>query len=75
MAGYPKLRNDLRRPTDIFTLGGITGNQREYIQWLLKTSAGKGKPEDIPTTEAVDQLRTPLQVAGNGGRIPDRQDR
>ncbi|HDX3970883.1 TPA: ExeA family protein, partial [Enterobacter asburiae] len=46
LAGHPKLRNDLRRPTmeeigyrtDIFTLDGITGSQREYIQWLLKTS-------------------------------------
>ncbi|ENI2732427.1 ExeA family protein, partial [Salmonella enterica] len=55
LAGHPKLRNDLRRPTmeeigyrtDIFTLDGITGSQREYIQWLLKTSTGKGKPEDI----------------------------
>lgn len=52
--------------TDIFTLDGITSSQREYIQWLLKTSTGKGKPEDILTTEAVDllamKLRTPLQV-------------
>jgi type II secretory pathway predicted ATPase ExeA len=74
LAGHPKLRNDPRRPTmeeigyrtDIFTLDGITGSQREYIQWLLKTSTGKGKPEDILTTEAVDllamKLRTPLQV-------------
>ncbi|MFV8988399.1 AAA family ATPase, partial [Serratia fonticola] len=50
LAGHPKLRNDLRRPTmeeigyrtDIFTLDGIAGSQREYIQWLLKTSMGKG---------------------------------
>lgn len=62
LAGHPILRNDLRRPTmdeigyrtDIFMLDGITGSQREYIQWLLKTSTGKGKPEDILTTEAVD---------------------
>ncbi|EDT7315849.1 hypothetical protein XE98_004769 [Salmonella enterica subsp. enterica] len=64
LAGHPKLRNDLRRSTieeigyrtDIFTLDGITGSQRECIQWLLKTSIGKGKPEDILTTEAVDLL-------------------
>lgn len=74
LAAHPKLRNDLRRPTmeeignrtDIFTQDGITGSQREYIRWLLKTSTGKGKPEDILTTEAVDllamKLRTPLQV-------------
>ncbi|NEG59932.1 phosphoribulokinase [Pantoea agglomerans] len=33
---------------------------------MLKSSAAKGKPEDILTTEAIDQLamklRTPLQV-------------
>lgn len=74
LAGHPKLRNDLRRPTmeeigyrtDIFTLDGITGSQREYIHWLLKTSMGKGKTEDILTTDALDllamKLRTPLQV-------------
>lgn len=74
LAGHPKLRNDLRLPTmeeidyrtDIITLDGITGSQREYIQWLLKTSTGKGKPEEILTTEAADllaiKLRTPLQV-------------
>ncbi|EIK8554991.1 hypothetical protein Q2X70_004721 [Salmonella enterica] len=49
-----------------FTQDGITGSQREYIRWLLKTSTGKGKPEDILTTEAVDllamKLRTPLKV-------------
>ena len=74
LAGHPKLRNDLRRPTmeeigyrtDIFTLDGITGSQREYIQWLLKTSMGKGKPQDIQTADAHDHLAmklpTPLQV-------------
>ncbi|SFU20329.1 hypothetical protein SAMN05192562_11263 [Kosakonia arachidis] len=45
------------------TLDGITGRQREYIQWLQKISTGKGKPEDILATEAVDllpmKLRTP----------------
>lgn len=74
LAGHPKLCNDLRRPTmaemgyrtDIFTLDRITGGQRDYIQWLLKTSSGKSKPEDILATESVDllvmKLRTPLQV-------------
>ncbi|MCX8566149.1 MAG: Type II secretory pathway, component ExeA (predicted ATPase) [Glomeribacter sp. 1016415] len=40
LSGHPKLRNDLRRPTmeeigyrtDIFSLDGIAGSQREYIQ-------------------------------------------
>lgn len=75
LAGHPKLRNDLRRPTmeeigyrtDIFTLDGIAGSQREYIQWLLGVSAGnKTEPESILTSEAIDmlatKLRTPLQV-------------
>lgn len=73
LAGHPKLRNDLRRPTmeeigyrtDIFTLDGIAGSQREYIHWLLKTSTGKGKPEEILTSDAIDllaaKLRTPCR--------------
>jgi type II secretory pathway predicted ATPase ExeA len=75
LAGHPKLRNDLRRPTmeeigyrtDIFTLDSIAGSQREYIHWLLGASfVTKTKPESILTTEAIDmlatRLRTPLQV-------------
>jgi type II secretory pathway predicted ATPase ExeA len=75
LAGHPKLRNDLRRPTmeeigyrtDIFTLDAIAGSQREYIHWLLGAStAAKTEPESILTTEAIDmlatKLRTPLQV-------------
>jgi len=75
LAGHPKLRNDLRRPTmeeigyrtDIFPLDGIAGSQREYIQWLLDVSTGgKNEPESILTTQAIDmlatKLRTPLQV-------------
>lgn len=75
LAGHPKLRNDLRRPTmeeigyrtDIFTLDGIAGSQREYIHWLLGAStAVKTEPESILTAEAIDtlatRLRTPLQV-------------
>ena len=45
LAGHPKLRNDLRRPTmeeiaiaqRFCSLDGITGSQREYIHWLLHT--------------------------------------
>lgn len=77
LAGHPKLRNDLRRATmeeigyrtDIFSLDGITGSQREYIHWLLGTCSGKAKGFDIKsilTPEAVDllasKLRTPLQI-------------
>ncbi len=75
LAGHPKLRNDLRRPTmeeigyrtDVFTLDGITGSQREYIYWLLKACTdGQVEPEAILSIEAIDllasKLRTPLQV-------------
>lgn len=75
LAGHPKLRNDLRRPTmeeigyrtDIFTLDGIAGSQREYIAWLLGAcTAGKTDPASILTEDALDmlatKLRTPLQV-------------
>lgn len=75
LAGHPKLRNDLRRPTmeeigyrtDIFTLDGIAGSQREYILWLLgASSAPNTDPESILNSEAIDilatKLRTPLQV-------------
>ena len=44
LARHLKLRNNLQRPTmeeigyrtNIFTLDGIAGSQREYIQWFLK---------------------------------------
>jgi type II secretory pathway predicted ATPase ExeA len=44
LAGHPKLRNDLRRPTmeeigyraAVFSFDGIAGNQREYINCCSK---------------------------------------
>jgi len=75
LAGWPKLSNDLRRPkleeigmrTDTFSLDGITGSQREYIQWLLSSCTISGSNlDDIISPEAVDhlasRLRTPLQI-------------
>lgn len=75
LAGHPKLRNDLRRPTmeeigyrtDVFSLDGIAGAQREYIKWLLATcSGGQVGTSTILTEDAIDllasKLRTPLQV-------------
>jgi type II secretory pathway predicted ATPase ExeA len=75
LAGHPKLRNDLRNPTMeeigyrtvVFSLEGITGSQREYLQWLLGSCAGEGmKVDDILDPAAVDllaaRLRTPLQI-------------
>ena len=53
--------------TDIFTLDGIAGSQREYLQWLLHAcTAGKVAPEMLLTPDAIDllasKLRTPLQM-------------
>ena len=75
LAGHPKLKNDLRRPTmeeigyrtDIFTLDGITGSQREYLHWLLSAcTQGKVEPGSILTEAAIEvlatRLRTPLQL-------------
>lgn len=75
LAGHPKLRNDLRRPTmeeignrtDVFSLDGIAGSQREYLHWLLDAcSKDPAKSEAILTEEAIDllagKLRTPLQI-------------
>jgi type II secretory pathway predicted ATPase ExeA len=75
LAGHPKLKNDLQRPTmeeigfrtEVFSLDRITGSQREYIQWLLSScTKGRVQSESILTDDAVDllatKLRTPLQV-------------
>lgn len=75
LAGHPKLKNDLQRPTmeeigfrtEVFSLDRITGSQREYIQWLLACcTQGRIKVESILTEDAVNllatKLRTPLQV-------------
>ncbi|MBF6649765.1 ExeA family protein [Methylobacter sp. BlB1] len=75
LAGHPKLRNDLRKPTmeeigyrtDVFSLDGIAGHQREYLQWLLKTcSEDQSETDPILTDDALEllaaKLRTPLQI-------------
>lgn len=75
LAGHPKLKNDLRRPTmeeigyrtAIFSLDSIAGEQRKYIEWLLSECAQEGTlAEELVTTEAIDllaaRLRTPLQI-------------
>lgn len=75
LAGHPKLRNDLRRPTieeigyrtTTFSFDGIAGQQREYITWLLRTCAAEGTaPGDLVGETAIEllaeQLRTPLQI-------------
>lgn len=75
LAGHPKLKNDLRRPsleeigyrTDVFILDGTVGSQREYLLWLLAAcTRGKVAPEAILAEAAQDllatRLRTPLQI-------------
>ena len=75
LAGHPKLRNDLRKPTmeeigyrtDVFSMDGIVGAQREYIHWLLETcTENQSNSKSIMTEDAVDllatRLRTPLQI-------------
>lgn len=75
LAGHPKLKNDLKRPTmeeiggrtHIFTLEGIRGHQEEYIQWIL-TQAAKDQvqPTDLLASETIsflaERLSTPLQI-------------
>ncbi len=75
LVGYPKLRNDLRRPTmeeigyraTVFSFDGIAGSQREYIDWLLQTcAADKMKSAELIDDAAIEllaaKLRTPLQI-------------
>ena len=75
LVGWPKLRNDLRNPsleevgsrTTVFTLEGVTGSQREYIEWILGVCAQDGvKVDEILDPAALDllalRLRTPLQI-------------
>jgi type II secretory pathway predicted ATPase ExeA len=73
LAGHPKLKNDLRRPTleeigaraTAFTLEGIRGQQLPYIQWLLQECSGQS-PESLVHEDAVallaEKLITPLQI-------------
>jgi len=75
LVGHPKLRNDLRRPkmeeigdrTTVFEFGGLRDQQRDYIDWVLKTSLSEGvAPDDVLTDEAATllaaKLKTPLQI-------------
>ncbi len=75
LAGHPKLKNDLRRPTleeigaraTVFSLVGIRGYQRKYIEWILQQAT----EEEIAITELINEdalsllierLVTPLQI-------------
>ncbi|MUH00346.1 AAA family ATPase [Scytonema sp. UIC 10036] len=75
LAGHPKLKNDLRRPSleeigaraSVFQLEGIRGYQQEYIKWLLSECIHDDYlPYDLITDEAIaflaERLTTPLQI-------------
>jgi type II secretory pathway predicted ATPase ExeA len=75
LAGHPKLKNDLRRPSleeiggraSVFSLEGIRGHQLEYIKWLLSECVHSDYlPSDLITDEAIaflaERLTTPLQI-------------
>jgi hypothetical protein len=75
LAGHPKLKNDLRRPTmeeigyrsTVFSLEGMVGSQREYIEWLVSECTMVDTPiDEILEVEAIEllatRLRTPLQI-------------
>lgn len=73
LAGHPKLKNDLRRPSmeeiglraTVFEIEGLGSDKRKYLKWLLTQSATpKTKIETIITDEALvtlsEKLTTPL---------------
>jgi type II secretory pathway predicted ATPase ExeA len=74
LAGHPRLKNDLRRPsheetgarTTVFEFEGIQGQQRRYITWLLEQCAPAVDPLEILPSDALEllatRLNTPLQI-------------
>jgi type II secretory pathway predicted ATPase ExeA len=74
LAGHPRLKHDLRRPsqeetgarTTVFDFEGIQGHQRRFITWLLEQCAPEADPADILAPEALEllaeRLVTPLQI-------------
>lgn len=74
LAGHPKLKNDLRRPTmeeigsraAIFDLEGFGGEKLSYLKWLLAQCLGsKTKIDTVLMDDAMvflsGRLSTPLQ--------------
>lgn len=75
LVGHPKLKNDLRRPTleeigaraTVFSLEGIRGYQREYIDWVLRQATDDEIDlKELVSQEAIEflaeKLTTPLQI-------------
>lgn len=78
LAGHPKLRNDLRRPTmeeigyrsAVFSFEGMAGYQREYVTWLLERCAADGANvsdmiDDDAIAVLVDNGGTGANTAAN----------
>jgi len=74
LAGHPRLKHDLRRPSQeetgaratVFDFEGIQGHQRRFIIWLLQECAPEVEPSAILASDALDllveRLVTPLQI-------------
>lgn len=75
LAGHPRLKNELRRPTmeeignraTVFSMDNVHGANREYIYWLLEQCARPDtKADSLFDDEAIDilaeRLATPLQI-------------
>lgn len=74
LAGHPRLKNDLRRPSQeetgaratVFDFEGIQGQQRRFITWLLEQCAPEVESSAILAPDALDllaeRLVTPLQI-------------
>ncbi len=87
LAGHPRLKNDLRRPSQeetgaratVFEFEGIQGHQRRYITWLLEQCAPEVTPSDILSADALallaEWLITPLQIQHYLTRILEQAHR
>lgn len=87
LVGHPRLKNDLRRPSQeatgaratVFEFEGIQGHQRRYITWLLEQCAPDVAPSDILTADALEllaeRLVTPLQIQHDLTRILEQAHR
>ena len=75
LAGHPKLKNDLRRPTmeeigyrtTVFSLDNLIGNQRQYLEWLMTACTSEETDiSDVLEPAALEliaaRLKTPLQI-------------
>ena len=75
LAGHPKLKNDLRRPTmeeigyrtTVFSLDNLIGNQQAYIEWLMNACTSEEREvADVLETASLEliaaRLKTPLQI-------------